>query len=115
MGIGGSPGASVYVKIGASVDEPAAGSDGQVWLRMNTDKGNQANEGAEMLNAGNLEHPQVLDAEYRIKSLDNAGRPIQVTADEDGNVWLITGVDSGFEGLTKIYVTGLHYLLTATN
>ncbi len=44
-GIGGSPGESVYVKAGATTEEPLIIEDSDGWLRMNIDKGNQAGEG----------------------------------------------------------------------
>jgi len=66
MGIGGSPGESVFVKAGATTIEPEvitdrAGAttiepevitDSDGWLRMNIDKGNQASEGEDMINLG---------------------------------------------------------------
>lgn len=109
FGIGGSPGESVYVKAGATTIEPAIERDGQDWLRMTIDKGNQASEGEDMINLGNVAHPDVAGTEYRIKTLNNEERPFDVTADEGGRLWLIVGTDSGFEGLTSLYYTGIKY------
>ncbi len=100
FGIGGSPGESVFVKAGAATVEPVAeGED----LRMNIDKGNQSNGGEAMVVLGNVAHPDVTGEEYRIKSLDNAGSPVNVAADSEGRLWLIVGTDSGFEGLSAFY------------
>jgi hypothetical protein len=52
MGIGGSPGESVYIKAGAVSHEPEVVSDSIDWLRMDIDKGNQASEGEDMINLG---------------------------------------------------------------
>ena len=108
MGIGGSPGESVYVKAGAVDFEPEVieASDGH--LRMNIDKGNQASEGQDMINLGTLANPNIdLDTftgeEYALMTLDNQDRLFTVTTDKDGKVWVIAGTDSGFEGLTKVY------------
>ena len=57
FGIGGSPGESVYVKAGASTVEPTVAQDSGGWLRINIDKGNQASEGADMINLGNVAKP----------------------------------------------------------
>jgi hypothetical protein len=38
-------------------------------------------------------------------SVDGAGSPIEATTDADGSLWLFFGVDSGFEGVTTVYVT----------
>ena len=53
-GIGGSPGAGVFVKIGASATEPSAQPDSLGWLRLNLDKGNQSVGGADLKVVGNI-------------------------------------------------------------
>ena len=64
-----------------------------------------------MINLGNIAHPDVVDTEYRIKTLNNVERPFEVTTDEGGRLWLIVGTDSGFEGLTTLYYTRIDYTL----
>ena len=108
MGIGGSPGESVYVKSGAVDYEPEVIEDSVGWLRVNIDKGNQASEGEDMINLGTLANPNIdLDTftgdEYAIMTLDNQDRSFTVTTDGDGSAWVIVGTDSGFEGLTRVY------------
>ena len=112
-GIGGSPGSSVFVKAGASTEEPEGVQDDSGYLRMNIDKGNQATGGDSMVVLGNVENPEVLDVEYRFKTLDGSGLPIDVTTDEEGGLWLIVGTDSGFEGLTTLYYAGITYTLSS--
>ena len=112
VGIGGSPGESVYVKAGASALEPLAEEDDAGHLRMNIDKGNQATEGGAMINLGNVAHPDVMGDEYKVKTLDNLGRPLEVVSDNEGRVWLIVGTDSGFEGLSAFYYSGVTYTFT---
>ena len=105
-GIGGSPGESVYVKVGATTEEPLIVEDADGWLRMNIDKGNQASEGEDMINIGDMANPN-LTAEsagsYELMEQNSVGREFEVTADEDGVLWFIVGTDSGFEGLSTIY------------
>ena len=110
FGIGGSPGESVFVKAGTSTVEPVT-EDSNRYLRMNIDKGNQANSGESMVVLGNVVHPEVANREYRIKTLDNTHLPLSVTADGEGRVWLIVGTDSGFEGLTRLYYARISYTL----
>ena len=112
VGIGGSPGESVYVKAGASAIEPDTQQDDLGHLRMNIDKGNQAMEGESMINLGNVAHPEVLGDEYRIKTLDNQGRPFEVMTDDQGRLWLIVGTDSGFEGLSAFYYAKITYIFS---
>lgn len=113
IGIGGSPGESVYVKAGASTIEPSQEQDSSGWLRSNIDKGNQANGGGEMVVVGNVSHPDVAGDEYKIKTLTNDGIPLSVTSDANGGVWLIVGTDSGFEGLTALYYSRISYKFVA--
>ncbi|MCE2513174.1 MAG: hypothetical protein J4F50_11640, partial [Acidimicrobiia bacterium] len=109
VGIGGSPGQSVYVKAGASTLEPEATPDSIGHLRMNIDKGNQSQGGSQMVVIGDVAHPEVLGEEFRIKTLDNRGRPVVVEADAVGGAWLIVGTDSGFEGLTRLCYDRISY------
>ena len=108
MGIGGSPGESVYIKAGAVDYEPEVIEDSGGWRRMNIDKGNQASEGEDMINLGTLANPNIdLDTftgeEYTLMTLDNQDRTFSVTTDNAGVVWVIAGSDSGFEGPTTVY------------
>ncbi|MXY21985.1 MAG: hypothetical protein F4Y49_11700 [Dehalococcoidia bacterium] len=112
FGIGGSPGESVFVKAGASAVEPVTVVDDNQYLRMNIDKGNQSRGGESMIVIGNVAHPDVLDREYRIKTLDNANMSLTVNADEEGRVWLVVGTDSGFEGLSAFYYSRISYQLS---
>ncbi len=114
VGIGGSPGESVFVKAGASV-EPVTPEDESGYFRMNIDKGNQSNGGESMVVVGHVAHPAVTGVEYRLKSLDNSGRPVSVTADGEGRLWLIVGTDSGFEGLSALYYARISCTLTPVN
>ena len=111
VGIGGSPGASVFVKAGASTIEPDTFEDSNGYLRMNVDKGNQSRGGESMAVLGNIAHPEVEDREYRIKTLDSLRLPLRVDADDEGRVWLVVETDSGFEGLTRLYYTRIFYTL----
>ncbi|HIA17499.1 MAG TPA: hypothetical protein EYN72_12090, partial [Dehalococcoidia bacterium] len=67
LGIGGSPGESVFVKAGASAVEPTQSQDSSGWLRSNVDKGNQASDGSETVVIGNVSHPDVVGDEHKIK------------------------------------------------
>ena len=111
VGIGGSPGESVFVKAGASTIEPETVEDDNRYLRMNIDKGNQSRGGESMVVLGNVANPEVSGREYRIKTLDSMDMALNVIADAEGRVWLIVGTDSGFEGLSALYYSGISYRL----
>jgi len=117
MGIGGSPGESVYVKAGAVDHEPEVIEESDGWLRMNIDKGNQASEGKHMINLGTLANPNIdLDTftgeEYALMTLNNQDSLFTVTTDIDGRVWVIAGTDSGFEGPTTVYYDTINITFT---
>jgi hypothetical protein len=117
MGIGGSPGESVYVKAGATTIEPEVIEADDGWLRMNIDKGNQASEGEDMINLGTIANPNIdLDTftgeEYALMTLDNQDYPFGMTSDAQGSAWVIVGTDSGFEGLTKVYYDLIEIIFT---
>ncbi|MFO7826777.1 MAG: hypothetical protein R6V72_22785 [Cyclobacterium sp.] len=114
VGIGGSPGGSVYLKAGAVnfEPEPEPVEEAQTtYHRMNIDKGNQSQDGSDMYGLGTIGIAGD-DFVYQIISRDNQDRPQQVTADEEGKLWLIVGTDSGFEGLTVLYYQEIEVTLT---
>lgn len=100
IGIGGSPGSSVYLKAGASASEPAKKLVNGFYT-FNLDKGAQSASGKDMVVLGNISNS--LDTEtYKIVKRSNS-TPLAVTSDANGMIWVCVGTDSGFEGLTKIY------------
>src|SRR6056297_2810954 len=114
VGIGGGPGTSVFLKAGAVSEEPApviteqAGfEDG--YYRMNIDRGNQSQGGEDMPLIGNVAHEND-DFEYTLinRSLEN----FQIQSSDQGELWLIIGTDSGFEGTTTLYCSEVRAELT---
>lgn len=101
FGVGGSPASSVYIKAGASQTQPSKEVDFEDIYRMNIDKGNQASEGEDMINLGDFSNGSE-DATYALKALNNED-PFTVQSDENGELWVIIGTDSGFEATTTIY------------
>ncbi len=103
-GIGGSPGESVYVKVGASAEEPDK-VDVNGYYLMNIDKGDQAMEGANSQVVGTLSNALVNgeDPQYEPIGYLNPS-PLKVRTDPEGRLWLFVGTDSGFEGPTHFYI-----------
>lgn len=111
-GVGGSPGDSVYVKLGASTEEPlaeAAAEDG--WLRLNIDYGVQSQQGVNARVAGTLANSQDCgggpNGVWELKTLTTQGQPLLISTDADGRLWVFAGTDSAFEGFTQYYITTL--------
>lgn len=113
VGVGGSPGESVFVKVGAAPVQPdrAVGSGGHYVL--NVDKGDQSNSGANAVVVGNLANGST-DCDqpsYRPITRDNRSRPLRVTSDAQGTLWLLVGTDSGFESTTSLYYDTIRVVL----
>lgn len=102
VGIGGSPGESVYIKVGATPNEPEKHEDEEGWYRLNIDKGNQAQGGEDMVVIGDFANGTDENV-YTLKTLSNT-TPIRATARSQGTLWILVGTDSGFEGRTTIYI-----------
>jgi hypothetical protein len=118
VGIGGSPGESVFVKAGATTIEPLVEEDASGYLGMNINKGNQDQEGKDMINLGDIAHPELGESagkEYKVKTLDNKEHSFEAVTDTNGSLWIIVGTDSGFEGLTILYYDKISIVLTEIN
>lgn len=115
-GIGGAPGESVWLKVGATTVEPVPiQEDGQT--RLNVDKGDQSEGGEDAEVAGVIANgipcEEAIEADYPYamvtweETLDNP-----VTTDDEGELWLFVGVDSGFEGRTDLWYDTVEVVLT---
>jgi hypothetical protein len=106
VGVGGAPGEGVTIKAGAVSIEPIKVlNTTENYYRMNIDKSNQTNSGADMKVIGNFANGT--DAfTYIIKQLSTT-TPISVRSNEQGEIWLVIGTDSGFEAKTTIYYNSI--------
>jgi hypothetical protein len=116
-GIGGSPGNSVFLKAGADQREPkAVVVDGNEV--MNVDKGDQGEGGKAASVAGDISNGIPCD-----EALQNPGgppwrivhrqhvHPVLRKASRTGQLWLLVGTDSGYEGVTRLYYTKIEVSL----
>lgn len=114
-GIGGAPGESVYLKAGASSIEPLAVLQSNNHLRMNVDKGNQSQSGTAASVAGNIANGIPCEQALPLFPFALIERSHQyttnVTANENGELWLLVGTDSGFEELTRLYYQSIRVKL----
>ncbi|MBK6947144.1 MAG: hypothetical protein IPH16_02840 [Haliscomenobacter sp.] len=113
VGIGGAPGESVYLKAGASAAEPKPVLNSGFWT-MNIDKGNQAVGGAQMAVLGNVANG-ISEYIYQLITRENATTPFNARTNSQGELWLIIGTDSGFEGKTKLYYDEVKVEVNAVN
>lgn len=110
VGIGGAPGESVFVKVGASEIEPA-----QADYYLNVDKGNQSEPGNDALMVGDVAASEAdcsgnVFAEKTIEiELENG---FEVQTSQSGSIWIFVGTDSGYEGVTDLYYTSIDLSLS---
>ena len=101
LGIGGHPGFSVFLKAGAAPIEPIPYGPNQ---RMNVDIGSQSQGGIAASVAGNIATGLGYSLDPPYVSLTRTHRhTARVTASPNGELWLLVGTDSGFEGLTQLF------------
>ena len=116
VGAGGSPGESVYLKAGASEIEPVKNVQGDRYV-LNIDKGNQSAAGSNATVLGDIATPLTV-AEYTLITRNNASpsaQPLIAQSNSAGDIWLIIGTDSGFEGTTTVYYTNVKVLFSRPN
>ena len=103
FGIGGSPGESVYLKAGAVGAEPRpVVRKGEVHL--NVDKGNQSTSGRAASVVGTIGNGTEPGAPDPYVSLTRTHvHDFKATANSAGDLWLLVGTDSGYEGTTALF------------
>jgi len=108
LGIGGDPGANVYVKFGASPEEPSPVIDAGGRVGLNVDIGQQSNRGADTLVLGDIatSFTDCHNQQYEVKELETPS-PLITRSDERGTLWVFVGTASGFEGITSLFYTGV--------
>ena len=113
LGVGGSPGESVWIKAGVTAVEPLPVRDGS-YLRMNIDIGNQSGSGAQAVVLGNIANSRNCEQsrQWELKSFQGRSMPTPISVPADGRVWLLFGTDSGFEARTEIYFTRVSVTFT---
>jgi hypothetical protein len=105
MGVGGSPGESVYVTAGAVLNEPLKVAGPDNYYGMNIKKSDQSRNGEDMVVIGNFANGTD-KSEYTLKTVSNE-KPFHVTTSPNGELWIIVGTDSGFEATTTIYYNSI--------
>lgn len=112
--VNGSPGEDVFLKVGASLVQPAAVTNTETQqVRLNVDKGNQSvgSENAQTLGDIANDSEQCFNTPYRIITRDNVGNPLRITTDANGRLWLFVGTDSDYSGTTELYYDVIHVVL----
>jgi hypothetical protein len=115
--INDEPGESIYLKVGAVPKDPKKVIHGDSY-RMNIDKGNQGDSGADMTVIGNIGViGSTANSSYALVTRSNStnNAPITARTNSAGELWLIVGTDSAFKGTTTLYYTRIDVVFSANN
>ncbi|MFD0669967.1 copper amine oxidase N-terminal domain-containing protein [Cohnella sp. GCM10027633] len=114
FGVGGSPASSVYVKAGVVGKAPAVVKDdsdaSMPYYRLNLDKGNQSTDGKDVALLGNVAKPNADKSGFQLKKFE---RTFTAKSNAAGELYVILGTDSGYEGLQTHYFTNIDLTLEA--
>jgi hypothetical protein len=113
-GIGGSPGESVTLKAGASGTEPRVDLDSGGHWRINLDVGGQIHGGHDMSVVSSIANgtSDCRGVAPYVTLVRDHQHPNVVTTSATGDLWLLVGTDSGFEGITTLYYESIDVVLT---
>lgn len=116
VGVGGAPGESVYLKAGATPSAPRVELSSDLY-QVNFDKGQQSQSGAAASVAGHIGNgTSNCSGTAPFVSLGwQHTHPELVTSNAFGELWLVVGTDSAFEGKTTLYYQAIEATLTPSN
>lgn len=101
MGIGGSPGSSVYVKAGIVSSEPSTIVRNDYYRFDDIDKANQSQSGKDLKVVTDMIKGSNDSSEsYEYKKVMQY---FIATTNSNGEAYITIGTDSGFEGITEVY------------
>jgi hypothetical protein len=100
-GIGGSP--DLALGVGGLGYEPANTLDGNNWYRTNFISLLQSRESNNVIQMIGTIGVQDTTTAFTLINRNNTDNPIKLKTNELGELWLMIGTDSGFEGITTLY------------
>ncbi len=115
VGIGGPPGEAVRMKVGATVTEPTLVVEDTFYgISITKDPFPESGEKLDMIEIGHVGNTESTCHEFQweMKTLSPGETDFTVTTGEAGDLWLIIGTDSGFEGETRLYYSRIVVTLT---
>jgi len=105
VGVGGSPGESVWIVTAATPFEPATTTVGGN-IQLNIERGNQSQAGPASDVPGTIASTNTDCAVRRAPESKwlRAKRTIPASAGNDGRLWILVGMDSGFEAKSRVWI-----------
>lgn len=115
VGIGGAPGESVYVKVGASPKPAGVTADEEGFLHFDLDNGAQSQTGSESTAAGDVTNGTDCEGD-NLGVFRRVEREVEhahiVTSNDAGELTVFIGTDSGYEGVTELFYESIVLTLT---
>ena len=105
IGIGGSP--DLAFGVGGISTQPGNTTDGDGWYRPNFTSELQSRLSNNVLNVAGTIGVGDDATDFTLINRNNKEEPVMVTASNKGELWLMMGTDSGFEGTTTLYYTAI--------
>ncbi|MAX78653.1 MAG: hypothetical protein CL843_00560 [Crocinitomicaceae bacterium] len=106
IGIGGDP--NLALGVGGISYPPENTLDDLGMYRPNFNSSLQSGEANEVFAlAGNIGVNPEYSNTFRTAYRDNADSPIELTSNENGELWLMIATDSGYEGITTLYYSSI--------
>ncbi|MFW5865104.1 MAG: hypothetical protein ACOCUE_03475 [Candidatus Izemoplasmataceae bacterium] len=105
VGVGGAPGEGLFVKAGATNRLPSNHlTNANQFVDVNFFQNNQGGDAVDFKTIGNIAKEHSTDDSWELKSFTHT---LMATTNEFGELWIVFGTDSGFEGTTSIYYTNV--------
>jgi hypothetical protein len=109
VGVGGSPDLSLGV--GGMYYQPDTLRDNDGWYRPNFMSLLQSHESNSTLKVAGTIGVSDTTTQYTVIHRDNLDAPMNLKVSNQGELYLMIAVDSGFEGITKLYFKSVHIRL----
>jgi hypothetical protein len=107
-------GQGIILKGGASGLEPKKVIENNYYV-LNIDKGSDTTSGESAISFGDIGTTNsTADYSFLVKGNVNAYEPFVARTNSKGELWLVVGTDSLFEGTTTVYFTGINLVFSVS-
>ena len=111
LAVGGLPGDEVFLKVGGSTAEPKTFTDKRGRVRFSLDKGATNKGGRNMTLVSTTANGNTAGTAGYKSVTRTAYHNVPIRTDANGNMWLVVGFDSMFNGTTALYVQSVNIRL----
>jgi hypothetical protein len=107
-------GKDVLLKAGATYSEPKTMIENGNYV-LNVDKGEAYNRGEDMIPLGNIGTTGTKGFQLITRSNGETPGPFIVKTNSKGEMWLLIGTESTFQGVTTVYYSRVNVVVSASN